>query len=103
MYIGAYAPQVPQIDAVFNEEWGEELGVPTDNAMLINTGIDSPRFVMQDLQKIVGDDAAVSILGPNPTRARSRSVLTGGSVAEAVGNPLISGSISRERVANMNE
>ncbi len=29
MHIGAYAPQVPQIDAVVNEKWGEELGVPT--------------------------------------------------------------------------
>ena len=86
VHIGAYAPQVPQIDAVVNELWGEELGIPTDNAMLINTGIHSPRFVMEDLQKIVGDDAAVSILGPNlDPGAQQTAVLTGGSVAEAVG------------------
>jgi hypothetical protein len=86
VHIGAYAPQVPQIDAVVNEKWGEELGIPTDNAMLINTGIHSPRFVMEDLQKIVGDDAAVSILGPNlDPGAQQIAVLTGGSVAEAVG------------------
>ncbi|UUZ61038.1 M15 family metallopeptidase [Nocardioides sp. B-3] len=86
VHIGAYAPQVPQIDAVVNEKWGEELGIPTDNAMLVNTGIHSPRFVMKDLQKIVGDDAAVSILGPNPDPgAQQIAVLTGGSVAEAVG------------------
>ena len=86
VHIGAYAPQVPQIDAVVNEKWGEELGVPTDNAMLINTGIHSPRVVMEDLQKIVGDDAAVSILGPDlDPGAQQIAVLTGGSVAEAVG------------------
>lgn len=86
VHIGAYAPQVPQIDAVVNEKWGEELGVPTDNAMLINTGIDSPRDALEDLQKIVGDDAAVSILGPNlDPGAQQIAVLTGGSVAQAVG------------------
>jgi hypothetical protein len=86
VHIGAYAPQVPQIDAVVNEKWGEELGIPTDNAMLINTGIHSPRFVMEDLQRIVGDDAAVSILGPDlDPGAQQIAVLTGGSVAEAVG------------------
>ena len=86
VHIGAYAPQVPQIDAVVNEKWGEELGIPTDNAMLINTGIHSPRFVMEDLQEIVGDDAAVAVLGPNlDPGAQQIAVLTGGSVAEAVG------------------
>lgn len=86
VHIGAYAPQVPQIDAVVNERWGDELGIPTDNAMLINTGINSPRFVMEDLQEIVGDDAAVSILGPNlDPGAQQTAVLTGGSVAQAVG------------------
>ena len=86
VHVGAYAPQVPQIDAVVNEKWGEELGIPQDNAMLINTGINSPRFVMKDLQKIVGEDAAVSILGPDlDPGAKQTAVLTGGSVAEAVG------------------
>ncbi|QIK74868.1 M15 family metallopeptidase [Nocardioides piscis] len=86
VHIGAYAPQVPQIDAVVNEKWGEELGIPSDNAMLVWTGTDSPRFVMEDLQKIVGDSAAVSILGPDlDPGAKQTAVLTGGSVAEAVG------------------
>jgi hypothetical protein len=86
VHVGAYAPQVPQIDAVVNEKWGDELGIPEDNAMLINTGINSPRFVMEDLQEIVGDDAAVSILGPDlDPGAKQTAVLTGGSVAEAVG------------------
>lgn len=86
VHIGAYAPQVPQIDAVVNKMWGEELGIPTDNAMLIYTDRDSPRVVMEALQKIVGDDAAVSILGPDlDPGAQQIAVLTGGSVASAVG------------------
>ncbi len=86
VHVGAYAPQVPQIDAVVNESWGEELGIPSDNAMLINTGINSPRFVMKDLQRIVGDDAAVSILGPDlDPGAEQLAIPAGGSVAQAVG------------------
>ena len=27
VHIGAFAPQVPQVDAVVNEKWGEELGI----------------------------------------------------------------------------
>ena len=67
VHVGAYAPQVPQIDAVVNEKWGEELGVPTDNALLINTGIATPAARdRKALQKIVGDDACrCSILGPD--------------------------------------
>ncbi len=54
--------------------------------MLIYTDRDSPRVVMEALQEIVGDDAAVSILGPNlDPGAQQIAVLTGGSVAEAVG------------------
>lgn len=86
VHVGALAPQVPQIDAVVNEKWGAELGIPTDNAMLVNTGITSPRVVMEDLQRIVGDSAAVSILGPDlDPGAKQTAVLTGGSVAAAVG------------------
>ncbi|PUA83015.1 M15 family metallopeptidase [Nocardioides currus] len=86
LHIGAYAPQVPQIDAVVNEKWGEDIGIPSDNAMLVNTGINSPRAVLKDLQEIVGDDTSVSILGPDlDPGAQQTAVLTGGSVASAVG------------------
>jgi hypothetical protein len=86
VHIGAFVPQVPQVDAVVNEKWGEELGMPIGNALLVTTGINSPRVVMRDLRKIVGDDASVSILGPNlDPGAQQTAVLTGGSVADAVG------------------
>jgi hypothetical protein len=86
VHIGAYAPQVPQVDAVVNVRWGEELGMPLGNALLVTTGIHSPRDVMKQVQRIVGRSAAVSILGPDlDPGSHQTAVLTGGSVAEAVG------------------
>lgn len=86
VHIGAYAPQVPQVDAVVNEKWGEELGIQTGNALLVYTGINSPRDVRKDLVDLVGDEASVTILGPNlDPGATQTAVLTGGSVADAVG------------------
>jgi hypothetical protein len=86
VHIGAYAPQVPQVDAVVNVKWGEELGMPLGNALLVTTGIHSPRDVVQQVQRIVGKSAAVSILGPDlDPGSHQTAVLTGGSVAEAVG------------------
>lgn len=86
VHIGAYAPQVPQVDAVVNEKWGEELGIESGNALLVYTGIHSPRDVRKDLVDLVGDQASITILGPNlDPGATQTAVLTGGSVAEAVG------------------
>ena len=86
VHIGAFAPQVPQVDAVVNEEWGEDLGIEAGNALLVHTGIHSPREVRKDLVELVGDEASVTILGPNlDPGATQTAVLTGGSVAEAVG------------------
>lgn len=86
VHIGAYAPQVPQVDAVINEKWGEELGIESGNALLLYTGIHSPREVRKDLLELVGDEASVTILGPDlDPGATQTAVLTGGSVAEAVG------------------
>lgn len=85
-HVGAEAAQVPQVDAVVNELWGEKLGMPMGNAVLVTTGIDSPQVVMTALQKVVGDVAAVSILGPDVSVGSFlTAVPTGGSVAEAIG------------------
>lgn len=86
VHIGAYAPQVPQIDLVVNERWGEELGMPLGNALIVTTGLHSPREVVKEVQRVVGDQASVTILGPDlDPGARQTAVLTGGSVADAVG------------------
>ena len=36
VHVGATAPQVPQVDAVVNEKWGEALGMPMGNALLLS-------------------------------------------------------------------
>ena len=77
---------MPQVDAVVNEKWGEALGIESGNALLVYTGIHSPRDVRKDLVRLVGDEASVTILGPDlDPGAVQTAVLTGGSVADAVG------------------
>lgn len=86
VHVGAYAPQVPRIDAVINEKWGVELGMPQGNALLISTDFISPQSVTRPIQRIVGNAASVQILGPDlDVGAVQTAVLTGGSVADAVG------------------
>ena len=53
VHIGAYAPQVPSIDAVVNEKWGEELDVPQDNALIISTLKTSPQSVRPKVAKLL--------------------------------------------------
>jgi hypothetical protein len=86
VHIGAYAPQVRQIDAVLNENWIEPLGMRPGNALLVNTGSVAPQDVRDDLKEIVGEDVPVQILGPDlDITATQTAFLTGGSVAQAVG------------------
>ncbi|WP_299058317.1 M15 family metallopeptidase [uncultured Nocardioides sp.] len=86
VHIGAYAPQVRQIDAVLNENWIEPLGMRPGNALLVNTGTAAPQDVRDDIKEIVGEGVPVQILGPDlDITATQTAFLTGGSVAEAVG------------------
>ncbi|WP_408897602.1 M15 family metallopeptidase [Nocardioides sp. R1-1] len=55
IHVGAWSPGgVDGVDAVVNAEWGKELGLPEDNAVLINTGITSPKAVRAKIEKAVG-------------------------------------------------
>ncbi len=62
MHVGAYAPQVEQVDAVVNTKWGEQLGMVPGNALLISTGLASPQEVRKDVQPIVRGTASVQNL-----------------------------------------
>lgn len=85
LHVGAFAPQVTRVDAVVNKRWGDTLGVPGDNAVLIATGLTAPQEVRPALQELVGD-ASVQVLGPDlDVTVQQTAVLTGGSVAAAVG------------------
>lgn len=85
--IGALAPQIPRVDAVVNDSWGEALGMPMGNALLVSTGLASPQSVRPALEKVVGSAGVVQILGPDPDiTVEQPAFLTGGSVAAAVGS-----------------
>lgn len=87
VHVGALAPQIPRVDAVVNERWGEDLGMRMGNALLVSTGrLVAPQRVRPAIERIVGDQASVQILGPDlDTSVRQTAFLTGGSVAQSVG------------------
>ena len=91
VHIGAYAPQVPSIDAVVNEKWGEELEVPQDNALIISTLKTSPQSVRPKVARLLDEDTSIQLLdavtrfGLDPG-ALQTAIPTGGSVAQAVGS-----------------
>ena len=87
VHIGAVAPQAPRVDAVVNDAWAADLGLPLGNALLVWTGGTSPQKVQPVLEKIAGSDASVQILGPDlDISVQQTAFLTGGSVASAVGS-----------------
>jgi hypothetical protein len=91
VHIGAYAQILDptyarQIDAVVNEKWGEKLGRVKDNALIVSMGSPSPQSILKQLKKEAGSKASVQILGPNFDTGVQTAVLTGGSVARAVGH-----------------
>lgn len=94
LHIGALAPlneslNAPFIQAVVNERWADKLKMPKGNALLISTGSAEPRDLQPKLQALAGDKATVQILGPGRNLdpgAALTAVLTGGSVARAVGS-----------------
>jgi D-alanyl-D-alanine carboxypeptidase len=90
LHIGAYAPQVEQVDAVVNRSWGADLGMPESNALLVNTGLAAPVSLRGPIERIVGDDASVQRQDTAArygldTSVQQTAVFTGGGIAEAVG------------------
>ena len=85
IHLGALADQIPQVDAVVNRKWGEQLGMTLGNALLVSTGIASPQSVRPEIARIAGKKASVQILGPDlDTSVQQTAFLTGGSVAGVV-------------------
>ncbi|WP_175422332.1 M15 family metallopeptidase [Nocardioides jishulii] len=88
VHIGATVSQVPQVDAVLNPAWGQELGMPADNALLISTSTTEPRVVRprveRVLRRLLGEKPSVQVqvLGQDRDLTAVQSAyLTGGSVA----------------------
>jgi hypothetical protein len=90
-HVGAFAQLLDphwarQIDAVVNYKWAKPLRMQPGNAALIAMGSPSPQSIMKKLVAAAGPGASVQILGPNlDLKAAQTAVLTGGSVAAAVG------------------
>lgn len=52
IHVGAWSPaEVDSVDAMVNAKWGETLGLPERNAVMINTGPTSPQAVREAIKK----------------------------------------------------
>lgn len=88
IHVGAWSPaEVDVVDAMVNSVWGEELGMPEGNALLVNTGLASPQEVRKEIEKL--EDLSVTALdivaqtGIDP--GTYQTVIPVGSFADAVG------------------
>ncbi|MBO9522787.1 MAG: M15 family metallopeptidase [Nocardioidaceae bacterium] len=92
VHVGALAELTPPfhqhyVDAVLDQSWAKRLDLPAGNAMLVDTGQTSPQSLQKKLIGLAGRGVSVQILGPNlDTSVALSAVLTGGSVARAVGS-----------------
>src|SRR3954447_561105 len=90
VHVGVYAPQIPQVDAIVNDSWVKTLGMRRGNALLVSTGIRTPRSIRKPIQRIVGDRASVqrldvaARLGLDPQAVQTAFLV--GSAADAVGS-----------------
>ncbi|MEQ6899972.1 M15 family metallopeptidase [Nocardioides sp. YIM 152588] len=88
IHVGAWSPSdVDVIDAMVNVKWGNELGMPVGNALLINTGLASPKEVRAKIEELADlsitalDIVAQSGIDPDTYQ----TVIPVGSFADAVG------------------
>jgi D-alanyl-D-alanine carboxypeptidase len=87
IHIGAYADLVPKVDAVLNERWAARLHMQPDNAMVLSTGVTAPESIQKQLLRITRGRASVQVLAHVfDIHVPQTAVLTGGSVAAAVGS-----------------
>jgi len=90
--IGAYAPQIPTVDAVVNAEVGEALGMKPGNALIVSTyPLRAPESVRKPIERIAGHQASVqrldiaARLGLDTSVPQTALLVGSGSVASAVG------------------
>jgi hypothetical protein len=90
IHVGAYAPQIPQIDAVVNSSWAATLGMRPGNALLVSTGIRTPQTIRKPILAIVGHSASVqrldvaARLGLDPASVQTAFLV--GSASQAIGS-----------------
>lgn len=87
VHIGAYAPLAGRLNAVVNTARGVQLKIPENNALLVSTGQLTPSAVRDKMEKVLGDRGTLQILAQEfDVSTPMTAVLTGGSVATAVGS-----------------
>lgn len=86
VHIGAFAPQIPQVDAVVNETWIETLKMREGNGLILNTGSTSPQSLREAIEQIAGPDASVQILGPDLDTSVQQTAFLVGSIGDAIGS-----------------
>jgi len=95
VHVGAFAPLIhrsvntpaerPVIQVVMNEKRGEQLGIPQQNAILVDTGLNTPSALKGQIDKILGDRASFDTLALEFGNLGQTAVLTGESVSDKVG------------------
>ena len=89
VHVGAFATQIPLVDAVVNDRWGEALGMEIGNALLISTAPTDPKTLRRQVQAVLGDDASVQLtdiasrIGIDPDV--QQTAVPVGTVADVVG------------------
>jgi len=90
IHVGAFAAQIPQVDAVVNSSWVHDLGMRRGNALLVSTGIRTPLSIRKPLQRIVGHQASVTRMDAAARYGLDTSVAQTaflvGSASDAVGS-----------------
>jgi len=88
-HVGAFASLPPLLDVAVNPRWGQALGMPAGNAVLLAAAPDADTAtVLESVERVVGKRAAVRRLaaaGAAPSGPQT-GYLTGGAVAAAVGS-----------------
>jgi hypothetical protein len=86
VHVGAFAPLTKSFQAVVDTRRGRQVGMPTSNALLVSTGAFTPSALTAKLEKVIDGRANMTILALElDVHAVQTAVLTGGSVASAVG------------------
>jgi hypothetical protein len=89
IHVGAFAPQIPDVDAIVNTSWIKTLGMEQGNALLVSTGIHTPLSIRKPIQRIVGGRASVQRMDAAARYGLDPSVpqiaLLVGAAADAVG------------------
>ena len=84
--IAGFAKLPPRIHAVVNQRWSTVLGIPSGNAVLVDT--DDTAASAQVIEQVRAELGEVGVIALDPSVAAGpqTAMLTGGSVAEAVGS-----------------